>query len=471
MTAGRDGTAEVVVVGFGQERRARVAVHRRPESFVVSPRPSAGPLQLPVGGRTALVARADAADGTAIPEVEVVWETSDSTLVAVEPTGMLTGLRTGAGTVTARLAGFESATWSLTVVPAGVALDPERWSLGRGARGQLVPRLVDDRGETVPGEVQVQWSSDRPDIASVGADGTVEAIGFGHATITASAPWGRRASSEVYVLGDLLLASDRAGSGHGIYQLDAARTDVVGVILADSASNVQPALSPDRTRIAFSSSRAGSLDIYVMDADGRNVTRLTSDPGQESEPAWTPDGRRIVYTASAPGASRIASIAADGTGARVLVSAGASAAPAVSADGAEIAYVSVRDGSYDLYVADSAGANERRITATAEREASPRFAPDGKLLYIVHRGARGSTVARREPVAATTVETLAESADAMLSLAVSPDGRRIAYVTGRITDRSRNRSEYRLFVQPAARGATAVPIPTRPGEQVVSPAF
>ena len=472
VVAAGQGVAEIVVIGLGQERRARIAVHRRPESFVVSPRPSAGPVQLPVGGRTALVARGDAADGTAIPEAEVTWETSDSTLVAIEPaSGMVTGLRTGEATVTARLAGFESATWSLTVVPAGVAVDKERWSLAVGARGRLAARLVDDRGETVPGAVEVQWTSDRPDIASVSADGTVEGNGFGRARVTASAPWGRRATSEVLVTGDMLVASDRAGSGHGIYQLRTAAPDLLGVVLADSGSSVQPAVSPDRTRIAFSSNRAGTFDLYAMDADGRNVTRLTSDAGHEGEPAWTPDGRRIIYTASSAGVSRIASIAADGTDPRMLVSVGASAAPTVSPDGAAIAYVSARDGSYDLYVADSAGANERRITVTTDREASPRFAADGKLLYVVHRGARGSTIVRRAPLSATTIETLVESPDAILSLAVAPDGGRIAWVSGRITDRSRNRSEYRLVVQPAARGAAPVAVPLRPGEQVASPAF
>ena len=471
VVAAGQGVAEVVAIGLGQERRARVAVHRRPESFVVSPRPSAGPVQLPVGGRTALVARGDAADGTVIPEAEVIWETSDSTLVAIEPaTGMLTGLRTGEGTVTARLAGFESATWSLTVVPAGVAVDRERWSLAVGTRGRLAARLVDDRGETVPGSAEVQWTSDRPDVASVSADGTVEGNGFGRAKVMASTPWGRRATSEVFVVGDLLVASDRGGSGHGIYQLRTSNPDLLGVVLADSGSSVQPAPSPDRTRIAFSSNRAGTFDLYVMDADGRNVTRLTSDAGHEGEPAWTPDGRRIVYTVASAGTSRIASIAADGTDPRVLVSAGASAAPTVSPDGAAIAYVSARDGSYDLYVADTSGANERRITVTADREASPRFAADGKLVYAVHRGARGSAIVRRAPLSATTIETLVESPDAILSLAVAPDGGRIAWVTGRITDRSRNRSEYRLLVQPAARGAAPAVVPLRPGEQVASPA-
>ena len=477
VTARRGGTAEVVVVGLGQEQRVRVAVHRRPEVFVVSPRPAAGALQLPVGGRLALAARGEAADGTPIPEVEIAWDVSDSGLVSIDrATGTLAGLRTGSATVTARLAGFESATWSVTVVPAGVALDRARLGTAVGARTPLAARLVDDQGRTVDSIAEVTWSSDRPDVASVGADGTVEGTGFGRATITAGTPWGKRASAEVFVVGDLVFASDRAGRGHGIYHLRIADPERVGIILADSGSNLNPALSPDRTRIAFSSNRAGSFDLYVMDADGRNLTRLTTDPGQEGEPAWMPDGRRIVYTASAAGTSRISSIGADGSDPRVLVTAGASSAPAISPDGAMVAFASARDGSHDIYVADSAGAGERRVTTASEREAAPRFDRDGRLLYIVHRGARGSAVVRHalDPapsVASASVETLAESRDAILSLSVSPDGHRIAYVTGRITDRARNRSEYSLHVQAAAPGGAPVVVPMRAGEQVTSPGF
>jgi uncharacterized protein YjdB len=472
VTARRSGTAEVVVVGLGQEGRVRVSVHRRPELFVVSPRPAEGALQLPAGGRVTLAARAQAADGTAIPEAEIAWEVSDSAAISIDPaTGTLAGLRTGSATVTARLAGFESATWSVTVVPAGVALDRARVGLAVGSRTRLAARLVDDAGATVAGSAEVTWSSDRPDIASVGADGTVEGTGFGRATITAGTPWERRASADVFVVGDLVFASDRSGRGHGLHHLRTSRPETVGVLLADSGSNIQPAVSPDRTRIAFSSNRAGSFDLYVMDADGRNLTRLTTDAGQEGEPAWMPDGRRIFYSSAAGGTSRIVSVDADGGQPRAVVVAGASGAPAVSPDGALIAYASARDGSHDIYVADSAGGNERRITSTPEREAAPRFGPDGRLLYVVHRGARGSAVVRRSTDPAAAVETLAVSPDAILSLAVSPDGGTIAYVTGRITDRARNRSEYRLLVQPAVPGAAAVTVPTRPGEQVISPSF
>ena len=82
-----------------------------------------------------------------------------------------------------------------------------------------------------------------------------------------------------------------------------------------------PAWSPDGRKVAFVSNRAESAscfwhdcagyttDVYVMDADGSDVTRLTETPHEESRPTWSPDGTRIVYSTHpeserAPGALR-----------------------------------------------------------------------------------------------------------------------------------------------------------------------
>ena len=76
----------------------------------------------------------------------------------------------------------------------------------------------------------------------------------------------------------------------------------------DDTGDNSPAWSPDGTKIAFVSNRAESArcwthdcvgytnELYVMDADGGDVTRLTETPHEEQTPAWSPDGERIVYS-------------------------------------------------------------------------------------------------------------------------------------------------------------------------------
>jgi TolB protein len=76
----------------------------------------------------------------------------------------------------------------------------------------------------------------------------------------------------------------------------------------DDTGDGSPAWSPDGARIAFVSNRAESArcffhdcagytnELYAMDADGGDVTRLTETPHEEASPAWSPDGERIVYS-------------------------------------------------------------------------------------------------------------------------------------------------------------------------------
>jgi hypothetical protein len=56
----------------------------------------------------------------------------------------------------------------------------------------------------------------------------------------------------------------------------------------DPASDISPAWSPDGSKIAFVSYRDGNAEIYVMNADGSDETRITNDPGFQGQPSWQP---------------------------------------------------------------------------------------------------------------------------------------------------------------------------------------
>lgn len=90
--------------------------------------------------------------------------------------------------------------------------------------------------------------------------------------------------------------------------------------------------SPDGTRIAFGSDHEGFRGIYVMDADGRNLRRLSQTRAGENGPAWSPDGTRI-------------------------------------------AFLSWRDGNRDIYLMDADGRTVRRLTDDEFEEGSPAWRP------------------------------------------------------------------------------------------------
>src|SRR5439155_22992034 len=64
----------------------------------------------------------------------------------------------------------------------------------------------------------------------------------------------------------------------------------------NSAVATSPRYSPDGSKIVFISNRDRNSEIYVMNSDGTNQTRLANTPVPDAVTAWSPDGKRIVYT-------------------------------------------------------------------------------------------------------------------------------------------------------------------------------
>ncbi len=477
VTARAAGRAEVVAVGFGQEGRIGILVHRDPAALVVSPRTAAGALQLPLRTVRRVTAFAEAADSTPIPEARVTWEVGDS-----DDHRLRCGEERAHGTrardhdahrapvrVRARRMDGASHPWAPSASIAGAS--GSSWASETPSR----PRCSTLRAGPWAGRPlsELQWSSAPADVVRASPGGILDALRPGSAVVTAAAPWGKSVTADVFVVADLLLASNRGGR-FGIYQMRSTVPDTLRPIVADSAGNIQPALSPDRTRIAFSSNRSGSYDLYLMDADGGSPRRLTTDPGIEGEPVWTPDGARIVFTATpAEGQPQIWSLRPDGKPAQVLTAGpGANHSPAVSADGRTLAFVSTRDGNQEIYLMPIEGGEARRITRTEQRESSPRFLPNGDLVFVTERGGRskGSRVVRLTGTAGEVV-TVLETEEPIGGIATSRDGRRIAYVVGRLTDAAKGRAKFGLFVQSLDAGGAPSAVTLRPGEHVLSPSF
>ncbi len=467
------GRAEIVAVAFGQERRAAVTVHREPNAIVVTPRPSAGGVQLPLRAARRITAVAEAADSTPIPEARILWTLGDTSIAGYDAAkGELSGRALGATTLTARLHGFDPVVWAVQVIPGALSLDRRRAGLELGERDSVRALLLDEGGRPLGPATDLAWTAEPAGVVQV-SGGIVDGLRPGKAVVTAKAPWGKDATAEIFVVKDLLLASNRRGK-FGLYQIRSGVPDTLQPVFADSADSIQPALSPDRTRIAFSSNRAGSYDLYLMDSDGTGVRRLSTDPGAEGDPVWTADGSRLVYTFTPKGGQpQIYVLRPDGNPSQALTAApGGNHSPTVSADGKSLAFVSTRDGNQEIYLMPIGGGEPRRITKTDRRESLPRFLPNGDLLYVVERGGRskGSRLMRLTETEGEGAMVL-ETEEPIGGLGVSRDGQRIAYVVGRLTDAAKGSAQFALLVQTLAAGGAPTNIPLQPREHVLSPSF
>jgi TolB protein len=185
---------------------------------------------------------------------------------------------------------------------------------------------------------------------------------------------------------DLLFSSGRDGNSE-IYVMRSGQPGWVNLTNHESGDN-WPVWSPDGARIAFQSKRDGNLDIWTMRADGSEPTRLTHDPEPDYLPAWAPDGKTILFTswrvekADEARAPHVYVMNADGSGQRRLVaeSLNTSEGATWSPDGTSIVYSRKGEKGADVFIADHAGENERRITNDQDRNiynGSPTISPDG----------------------------------------------------------------------------------------------
>jgi Tol biopolymer transport system component len=157
--------------------------------------------------------------------------------------------------------------------------------------------------------------------------------------------------------------SDRDGN-HEIYVMDAAGTSL-SRLTNHRAEDLDPAWSPDGTQIAFPSDRGGDIEIFVMNADGTDVRQLTDDPGGDLFAAWSPDGTQIAFASDRDGDFEIFVMHADGTDVRQLTDHPSDdIAPAWSPDGTKIAYAARGLGgvNYEIHVMNPDGTAPTTLT-------------------------------------------------------------------------------------------------------------
>lgn len=224
---------------------------------------------------------------------------------------------------------------------------------------------------------------------------------------------------------------DPAVSGTVEIRGEITGTNVMAWAIGRPIEAENPAFSPDGTRVVFASKRDDpwNTDIYVINADGTGLARLTYDPAFDYAPRFSPDGSEIVfssnrdYSPTAPGTD-LYLMNQDGTNIRRLTTSGLAEFPGFSADGEKITF----DGSYGaangIFVMNADGSD---ITNVAPSGNYPAFSPDRtKVIYSDFD--TGEYTYKVRTVDITTPDHPITTLATGIQPSYSPDGTKVLYM-------------------------------------------
>lgn len=156
--------------------------------------------------------------------------------------------------------------------------------------------------------------------------------------------------------------------------------------------DMHPALSPDGRRLAFTSRRNGYWDLYVLDLETGDQTRLTDTADYEGAPTWSPDGLWVAYERYTGTGLDIYILPTNDSSAepiRLTDDPGMDRSPAWSPQGREIAFVSSRSGDEEVWLARLDNVDDRYENlsqSTTTRESFPTWSRDGNdLAWVTER--------------------------------------------------------------------------------------
>ena len=147
----------------------------------------------------------------------------------------------------------------------------------------------------------------------------------------------------------------------------------------DGDCNWAPSWTHDGSGLLFGTTRDGNFDIYTMRTDLSSQTRLTLDVGRnDAFPQLSPDGTRIAFTSWDPAldstSAEVYVMNVDGTGRTRLTKNGfEDSYPAWSPDSKQLAFQSNRDGNFEIYTMNADGSGVTRLTKTPTDETGPSW--------------------------------------------------------------------------------------------------
>jgi Tol biopolymer transport system component len=188
------------------------------------------------------------------------------------------------------------------------------------------------------------------------------------------------------------------GGNCDIYSIKTDGTDEIK--LTNQGDNFSPEYLPDNSSIIFSSSNSNSVSIYKMSVDGSNKKLLTPQNKSFGDPKISPNGDKVAITSNDWNGSQIFVMNSDGSNLQQLTFTVSSkyfdtgfprdgnGNPVWSPNSEKLAYVSYENGSPDIFVINSNGTANKRLTDTPLRDENPTWTKDGN--YILFSSNRNS---------------------------------------------------------------------------------
>lgn len=222
----------------------------------------------------------------------------------------------------------------------------------------------------------------------------------------------------------IVFYSERGGPAD-IWVMDATGENA-RQLTSTPADEGAPVFSPDGKQIAFDTDRDGNFEIYVMDQNGGQPRRLTNHPGRDLAPAWSRDGKRIAFMSDrdAQPYFDIYVMNADGSGVERVTTKDSNWFPQFSPDGRKLAFHVWRD----VHVLDLATRALQKLTHDPANGMYPTWSRDGqRLAFMSWRNGRTEIFTMNED-GSNQQPIVTMPRGGAIDPRWSPDGTRIAFV-------------------------------------------
>jgi dipeptidyl aminopeptidase/acylaminoacyl peptidase len=185
--------------------------------------------------------------------------------------------------------------------------------------------------------------------------------------------------------GILVYVNYRHGNGE-LFRLPLNAGGTAQRLTTTATDEIQPALSPDGSRLAFVGAAGGLPRVFVAGPDATSPVRAAPAHGGgaaiEGNPSWAPHGDRLAFMSTAGGRAGIYVVTlASGQVETLRAGVQTFVEPAWSPDGRYLAYVVSSDAGTDLFMTELVTGIHTQLTNRTEADGRPAWLPDGRLLY------------------------------------------------------------------------------------------